>query len=187
MTGYLYRHIRLDTNQPFYIGISKVSDPYRASKKSKRNKIWSHIVNKTNYKIEILFNDLPIKELIQKEKEYIKLYGKICDGTGTLANLTNGGEGTLGSRHNLGRKHSEETKEKIRKNKIGICHNYNENLRKPILQFDLNGNFIKEYPSINSTKLDGFDESCIIACCKNKRKTHKKYIWKYVESNQNKY
>lgn len=41
--AYLYRHIRLDKNQPFYIGISNVDDDYkRAYKRSCRNKYWKY-------------------------------------------------------------------------------------------------------------------------------------------------
>jgi hypothetical protein len=98
--AYVYRHIRLDKNQPFYIGIGKEDSHIfkRAYYKSKqkRNKIWIDIVNKTSYEIEILFNDITWEEACQKETEFIDLYGRINLGTGTLANMTNGGEGTFG-------------------------------------------------------------------------------------------
>ena len=189
MIGYLYRHIRLDKNEPFYIGIGYTSNNYalkgryRASTSKGRNPIWKKIVAKTNYEIEILFEDLPLDKLAEKEIEFIKLYGKICNGTGTLANITDGGLGTLGSKHNLGRKHSEETKEKIKLKKIGICCNYNKQLRKPVLQFDLEGNFIRKYPSLKSLKNSEFDYTCVGKCCNEKRKTHKKFMWKYKNLN----
>ena len=37
------------------------------------------------------------KEACEKEKELIKLYGKIIDNTGTLSNITSGGDILLGS------------------------------------------------------------------------------------------
>lgn len=91
--AYVYRHIRLDTNQVFYIGIG--SSPYykRAKSKLDRNDFWKRIVNKTDYKIEILFDDLTKEEAIEKEIEFIALYGRSNLGKGTLCNLTNGGEG----------------------------------------------------------------------------------------------
>jgi hypothetical protein len=98
--AYLYRHIRLDKNQPFYIGISKDdnSNFRRAYYKSKqkRNKIWIDILNKTTYKVEILFENLSWEEACEKEKEFILLYGRIDLKTGTLANMTNGGDGMVG-------------------------------------------------------------------------------------------
>jgi predicted AAA+ superfamily ATPase len=98
--AYVYRHIRLDKNEPFYIGIGKDDNFFfkRAYYKSKqkRNKIWIDIVNKTSYDVEILFDDISWEEACKKEIEFINLYGRINLGTGTLANLTDGGEGTFG-------------------------------------------------------------------------------------------
>ena len=51
----LYRHIRLDKNQPFYIGIGKTEK--RAYQKTCINNIWKYITNKTNYYVEILFDN----------------------------------------------------------------------------------------------------------------------------------
>lgn len=112
--AYVYRHIRLDKNQPFYIGIGKTK--YRHSDKSNRNNIWNRIVAKTQYEVEILFDDVSWEFAKKKEIEFIALYGRIDIGTGILANMTNGGDG------NLGIKHSEEALRKISessKNRIG--------------------------------------------------------------------
>jgi hypothetical protein len=111
----LYRHIRLDKNQPFYIGIGKTEK--RAYEKIKRNQFWYNIVAKTDYEIEILFDNLTWDEAGEKEKEFIKLYGKRDDNTGTLVNITDGGGGILGVRHNeeSKRKISESSKNRIRK------------------------------------------------------------------------
>jgi len=111
----LYRHIRLDKNQPFYIGIGKTEK--RAYEKIKRNQFWHNIVAKTDYEIEILFDNLTWDEAGEKEKEFIKLYGKRDDNTGTLVNITDGGGGILGVRHNeeSKKKISESSKNRIRK------------------------------------------------------------------------
>ena len=104
---YLYRHIRLDTNQPFYIGIGTKFEFYSKSNKkyysrafatSKRGNIWNKIVNKTLYEVEIMLESDDYQFIKQKEIEFIKLYGRKNLGTGCLSNLTNGGEGTLGSK-----------------------------------------------------------------------------------------
>jgi len=108
--AFLYRHIRHDKNEPFYIGIA--THLKRAYEKGQRNSIWKSIVGKTEYTIEIIFDDLTKEQAYEKEKEFIRLYGKICNNTGTLANLTDGGE-TL-SDYNKGRKASEETRHKLR-------------------------------------------------------------------------
>ena len=91
----MYRHIRLDKNEPFYIGIGTVQiikGKYyyyqRAKERSNRNNLWYKIVNKTEYNIEILYETNDFDIICDKEKEFIKLYGRIDLGTGTLCNLT---------------------------------------------------------------------------------------------------
>jgi len=101
---YLYRHIRLDKNEPFYIGIGTKYKKFhthkreyaRAFQKRDRNQFWKFIVNKTKYKIDIIFetNDYEIIKL--KEIEFIKIYGRKNTNTGSLVNLTDGGEGNVG-------------------------------------------------------------------------------------------
>lgn len=132
---YLYRHIRLDKDEPFYVGIGtkKKNTTYgRAKNKYKRNNLWNKIINKTKYTIEILLESDDYGFIKQKEIEFIALYGRINNNTGTLANLTDGGEGTQGyipsketldkqSKRTKGRKDSVKTIEAKRaagKNKI---------------------------------------------------------------------
>jgi len=110
--AYLYRHIRLDKNEPFYIGIAThLKRAY--DKSSRKNKIWQSIIKKTPYEVEILFDDLTREAVLEKEKEFIALYGRIDKDTGTLCNLTDGGEDFTGE-WNKGRKASEETRAKQR-------------------------------------------------------------------------
>ena len=94
--AYLYRHIRLDTNKVFYVGIGSDDKYKRAKVKTNRSSYWKNIVNKTDYKIEIIIDDIEYEQACKKEIEFIQLYGRKDKGLGTLVNLTNGGEGTLG-------------------------------------------------------------------------------------------
>lgn len=103
--AYVYRHIRVDKNEPFYIGIGKT--PYRHIAKQGRNPIWKKIANKTEYKVEVLFENISWLEATKKEIEFISLYGRIDKGTGSLANMTDEGDG------NLGLIHSQEALAKI--------------------------------------------------------------------------
>lgn len=60
-----------------------------------------------------------------------------------------------------------------RKNKMG----------KPIIQYDLDGTYINEYPSIRDIKRQlGYNSTGIIGCCKGKPKfkTAYGYIWRYA-------
>ena len=146
--AYLYRHIRLDKNEPFYIGIGNDLTYKRSRNKSRRNKLWKAIFAKTPYEVEILLDNISYEFAQQKEKEFIKLYGRIDLKTGCLANLTDGGEGIVGlyrsqeykdkirntltgrklpeehrrniAKGGIGRKHSSESIEKMRNKKKGI-------------------------------------------------------------------
>lgn len=99
--AYVYRHIRLDKNVPFYIGIGKddggkYTRAYHTTSSRKKSIIWSRISDKTNYEVEIIIDNISWERACEKEKEFIKLYGRINLGTGTLANMTDGGEGNSG-------------------------------------------------------------------------------------------
>ena len=96
--AYIYRHIRLDKNEPFYIGIGNDNNFIRANdfKPNRRNRIWNKIYSKTNIEVEILFENLTWNECCEKEKEFIKIYGRIDNRTGILSNLTDGGDGSIG-------------------------------------------------------------------------------------------
>ena len=87
----VYQHRRLDTNEIFYIGIGKTEK--RAYSKANRNNYWNHIVEKCGYIVEIKFRDISWELACEKEKEYIKKYGRKDLGLGTLVNMTDGGEG----------------------------------------------------------------------------------------------
>ena len=108
--AYLYRHIRLDINQPFYIGIGENG---RAYSKRDRNVNWHNIVNVTDYEVEILMDGLTREEAFKKEREFIELYGRKDNGTGILCNKTNGGNGQSGW------KISEETRKKMGEAQLG--------------------------------------------------------------------
>ena len=50
----------------------------------------------------------------------------------------------------------------------------------PILQFDLDGEFVKKWDSIMQVERElGFDNSGICMCCKGKRKSAYGYKWRY--------
>jgi hypothetical protein len=184
---YLYRHIRLDKNEPFYIGIGKKSalpkvyKYQRSHDKINRNKFWKRIVAKTAYEIEILYESESFDIIASKEIEFIKLYGRRDLRLGTLCNLNNGGGYT-----NRGYKKTKETIEKHRKSLIGIKQD-SEWIRKakegkyiPVNCYSLKDVLLKSYISAKSTKLDGFDPPTVTNCCKGKRETHHNKIWKYA-------
>ena len=87
--------------------------------------------------------------------------------------------------------HKDENKTNNNVDNLEWCtneynHNYgtiNERISqsqsKPVLQYDLNGNFIKEWKSVNECGRNGFNQGDICKCCNGKRKTAKGFIWRY--------
>jgi len=142
----LYRHIRLDNNEVFYIGIGE--NEKRAYNKRGRSIYWKRVVSKSEYEIEFVFEDLTWEQACEKEKEFIALYGRQDLRTGTLVNLTNGGEGVpnmvrskewklersramKGNKIWLGKTHSQESKKLMSKAKMG---DNNPSKRKDVIE-----------------------------------------------------
>lgn len=120
--AYVYRHIRLDKNIPFYIGIGKDKYHYRAYRTVSRSKHWHSIVNKYGYEVEIMIDDIDHDYAKDKEREFIKLYGRQDLGLGTLVNHTDGGDGNTNwskeqrdkfIKSRTGRIVSDETRKKL--------------------------------------------------------------------------
>ena len=93
--------------------------------------------------------------------------------------------------------HKDENKTNNNVDNLEWCtneynHNYgtiNERISqsqsKPVLQYDLNGNLIKEWKSINECGRNGFNQGDICKCCNGKRKTAKGFIWVYKNEEDN--
>jgi len=92
---YVYRHVRHDKNEVFYVGIGTGYNYQRAYQKKGRRSHWDRIVAKTDYTVEIILDRLTREQAQEKEKEFIALYRRVKDG-GTLCNLTLGGDGCVG-------------------------------------------------------------------------------------------
>jgi hypothetical protein len=141
--GYVYRHIRLDSGNPFYIGISNSCDNRykRANAKTKRNNLWAKIIAKTNYEVEILFEHDNYELIKEKEKEFISLYGRINTNTGILSNLTDGGEGTIGWIPTKEQRRNQSNRMKGDKHpQFGIEHSKERRLNNSLGQLNLNKN-----------------------------------------------
>jgi len=124
----IYRHIRLDTETPFYIGIGV--NPRRAYSKYSRSEFWKNVALKHGFEVEILMNNISWEQATEKEKEFIKLYGRLDNKTGILVNLTDGGDGALGiiqseeskekkRQSNKNRVFTEETRKKLSEKQMG--------------------------------------------------------------------
>lgn len=162
----------------------------------------------SNFKFDIIQECSSIEELNIKEKEYINIYNSNDRTKGynirigglnenlsiehkdkiskALIGNTNGSFGRGKTKiRSKGMVHTEESKLQIsnqlkgrRLNKIRI-----ENSRlghfKQVLQYDLQGNFIKEHQSlIDAAKDTGANKSVISLCLFGKKQTSVGFIWK---------
>lgn len=144
--AYLYRHIRLDKNEVFYVGIGTTNDNYkRAYDTIQRSDFWKKITKKSDYIVEIVFDNLTEKESKLKEQEFIDLYGRKDKKEGTLCNMTDGGEGNKGwipskkwretkSKSRKGTSFNQEWKEKLSDaaKKRGLQHNWSKKSREKL-------------------------------------------------------
>lgn len=76
----------------------------------------------------------------------------------------------------FGRKHSEETRRKI-----AAANKRRTYTGTAVLQFDLEGNFMKRFESAQAAarSVEGSGNK-ILMVCKGERKTHKKHMWRYA-------
>ena len=90
----------------------------------------------------------------------------------------------------FGKHHSEETRRKISLSKKGKpAHNkgktmsekQKKKLSKIVLQFTLNGELIREWPSTAECGRNGFNQGNVAACCRGEKQQYKGFIWKYKE------
>lgn len=99
---FVYAHYKKDNNEIFYIGIgthkfgnTKYQIYKRAYDKhiSSRNELWYRCYKKHGLKVEIIYDNLTEKEAKEKEIFLISFYGRKIIKTGTLCNISGGGEG----------------------------------------------------------------------------------------------
>lgn len=129
---YVYIHRRKDNNEVFYVGISRMNKYIRVKIKAGRNTLWQRIVNKYGYYGEVIHDHLSKDEAIKIEMALIKSYGRINLKTGCLANLTDGGDGSLECLRN------DETKDRIRNYRSGKKHSEETKLKMSIAKKGMN-------------------------------------------------
>lgn len=150
--AYVYTYTRLDKNEVFYVGIGSDSKYKRAKNISSRTDYFKKIINKSKYKLDIVFDDLTWEEACLKEIELIALYGRKDLKTGSLVNFTDGGEGRKGSQNRI----------------------------TPTYQIDLQGNIIKEWINIETISKElKIDRHNLYAVLNGKVLTSNKFIWVY--------
>ncbi len=166
-TYYVYRHVRLDTNEVFYVGKgtailkgkSEKTYYYRAFSRQTRSNYWCSIVNKTNFLVEILFQSCDENAAYKKEKELIKLYGRSDLGEGTLVNFSDGGI------ENSNRIISYKTKIKMSDSAKKRISPLAGRSKIKVWAYKVDGTFYKEYPSVSDAQKDLNISIRGILCC----------------------
>jgi group I intron endonuclease len=166
-----------------------------------------------NHTFEII-EECSVELLNERERYYQDFYNCVEKGLNCRYTKNNDKSGSpssetllkmsiasKGNKNWLGKKHSQETKDKISKansgrkysievnkskgrkgrvsNRKGIFSENNP-LSKKVLQFDLNNNLIKEWNCLMDIKRElGFHIGNVSSCLKGNLKTYKKFIWKY--------
>jgi hypothetical protein len=193
---YVYTHLNPTTKEVFYVGIGKGNRAW--NQWAGRNKFWENYVNKHGFEVELIAENLTRKQAETIEIQLIAELGRRqIDEGGTLVNRSIGGEG------NVGYTHTEEFKQKLSADRKGKCTRKERQLSKetkekisqklqnrevtwgkPVLQFDKQGNFIKEWNNLNEAKLSTGAKNIFEVASSYKNQLYKSsggYIWKYKE------
>lgn len=158
-TWYVYMHTNKINNKR-YIGITgqdRYWDRWRSDGSGYKTQVFGKAIEKygwNNFKHEILREVNTESEACELEQYYIQKYNSNNKDFGY--NISIGGEGTLTGLYNL------------------------PSMSIPVYQYDLDGNFLAEFPSMMEAERNtGIDNSAICACCKGVHSYTKDFIWSY--------
>lgn len=155
----VYMH-RNKINDKKYIGITCRKPEHRWGKDghSYKGQVFKKAIEKygwNNFYHVILFNELSAEDAYKKEQELIKLYKSNQKEFGY--NLSAGGE-------------------------HGSTGYLNNSMSIVVYQYDLDGNFIAEYPSLSEAeRVTGISNSSISSCCKGKQMYTGEFQWSYTK------
>ena len=191
---YVYTHQNPKTKDVFYVGIGKGNRAY--NRWAGRNKFWDNYVNKHGFEVELIAEGLTRAQAGKIEIELIAYLGRRqIDEGGVLVNRSTGGDGGCG-----GYTHTEEWKRINSERQIGVpkgplsdeakaklskaLTGREVTWGKPILQYDKQGNFIKEWPSAKDALRETGAKNIFEVASGYKNQMYKSsggYVWKYKE------
>jgi|TARA_R110000803_G_C11893875_1_gene311249 hypothetical protein len=189
---YVYTHENPITKDVFYVGIGKGNRAHNAW--AGRNDFWQNYVNKHGFNVVIIASGLTRPQAGKIEVKLISELGRRqIDEGGVLVNRSEGGDG--GS---SGYTHTEEFKKNMSEARKGITKKpmsaktkakLSKSLKgrvmnwgKSVLQYDKQGNFIKEYPTAKAAKLETGAKNIFEVASGYKNQMYKSsggYVWKY--------
>lgn len=186
--GYtLYRHVNKFNNH-IYVGICHGNPCMRWGRNGKKYVGCTYFWNAIQkygwdaFDHEVMMVGLTQQEAMAKEIEFIAYYKSNDRRYGY--NLDSGGYCSGRISEESRRKMSEEKKGKYLGERNANYGNRGDKnpLAKPVLQYDLDGNFIAEFGSLKSAaEKTGSRCTLISACCTGRQKTSNGYIWKLKE------
>lgn len=185
---YVYIHHNPITNQIFYVGVGY--------KKRAWTFKWGHSKHYYNYVlkygtpiVEIYKNNLTEDEAYQLEEQLISKYGRMgIDKDGILVNKSSGGKTSAkGTKQHI----TDEWKKKIgdanrgkKKHTTETKNSISSKNSKPILQYSIDGELIKEYQSIKSaSEYTKIEKLLIDNALQNPINNTTDFIWKYKNKN----
>lgn len=114
----VYVHKNPQTRQVFYVGIGVNKERAYKFKGKQRNQYWHNYVKKYGEPIVEIIAEFETREqAVELEMRLIAKYGRLCDNSGCLVNITLGGDGGA-----LGVKQSKSQREKISAKLKGFIH-----------------------------------------------------------------
>ena len=188
---YLYRF----PNGKVYVGMTHNTIEKRRDQGYQHNPSLKNAIKKYGWKgfsHEYIKRGLDRKEAENEEIKYIKELK--ADDPRYGYNISHGGRNTF-----CGLKHSEETKEKIRKANTGkkFDEQHLKNLSishkgkntgekhfrsKRVYQYSIDGELINSYVNIlEASRKTGVNRSCISDCANHKQKTSHGYVWSFTK------
>jgi hypothetical protein len=155
---YIY-YVYDEDNVLRYVG-KGTGNRYKGGIKDSTNNIIIKKLKNTEYRTVIQFNNLTEGEAVEKEKEIIRDVGRVVTNTGTLYNITEGGEGASGVIYTI-----EEIKRRY-KNRLDF------NLK------NLNDNTLHHFVSLGDAALKlNTSRSLVNSLLKGKSTTILKGVW----------
>lgn len=119
-----------------------------------------------------------ISVLVEREQYFLDFYKSYEKDFGYNASKT--------AESNQGFKHSEESREKIRKSKLGLKMSPEAKMgiylanKKNVYMFNLSGNLIRSFDSVTkAANFTGIHKNNISACCRGKKQSMGGFMWSY--------
>jgi len=193
---YVYEHRKKGTDEVFYIGIGKMHNGRyaRAMSISRKNSYWTNIFKKYGFDWKIVFETEDREEACQMEIDLITKYGRRDLGTGTLVNMTTGGERSFqlskeSVRNGVEKriengtydKCAEIARHRMLTNNPWKGKTHDGFTKKKVYQYDAHtGQFVREWKSQKSASIHyGTNDKTIAWALAGKRKDAIGFIWLY--------